>query len=77
VGLPQGLQLFGQVHGLFGHFMAPAAAQGWRVGLTVLGEHQSSSGRAVEVPVVAYQLDDLHGLGVGDGDTLAGLPQQI
>ena len=69
--LPQGLELLGQVHGLFGNLMAPAAPQGWRIGLAIVGEHRPPCRWAEEVPVVAFQLDDLHGPSAGDVNTFA------
>ena len=57
--------------------MAPAASEGWGVGLAVVGEHRPAGGWAEEVPVVAFQLDDLHGPGVGDANTLAGEPADL
>ena len=54
-------QLLAQQFGFFRYLMAPKSPYRGGVGLTCFLEHRFASGRAEEIPVVAFQLNQLHG----------------
>jgi putative peptidoglycan lipid II flippase len=61
MGLPLREKVFGYKQGLVRYLMTPAAAEGWGVDFTRLLEDGLAGCWAEEVPVVAFQLNQLHG----------------
>ena len=61
MGFPLREEVFGNVQRLLRYLMTLAAAEGWGVGFTRLLEDRLAGCWAEEVPVVAFQLNQLHG----------------